>query len=151
MLVKFDFRNPTNFIEFVRASFDDDVSCNSAGISYSIVDLNNEPVDINLYTIFNNNPPQVRVTAPQGQYEWKIRANSPYATALSDPIEIVVADFCLETAYIVDILEVEIDLTLLGPSVTATFDRPVTDLSIEMDVPNICGPVVYEVTLESGP
>ena len=93
----------------------------------------------------------MRVTAPQGQYEWKIRANSPYATALSGPIEIVVADFCLETAYIVDILEVEIDLTLLGPSVTATFDKPVTDLSIEMEVPNICGPVIYEVTLEDGP
>ena len=38
-LVKFDFRNTENFIEFVPASFVDDLSCDSAGIAYSLVDL----------------------------------------------------------------------------------------------------------------
>lgn len=80
-----------------------------------------------------------------------IKADSPYATAFSLPIEVVVADFCLETEYIINVIEVELDLTLLGPQVTKTFDKPVTDLELEMRVPNICGPVVYELTLESGP
>ena len=38
-LVKFDFRNTANFINFVRASFLDDLSCNSASIAYSLIDL----------------------------------------------------------------------------------------------------------------
>ena len=47
--------------------------------------------------------------------------------------------------------ELDLDLTLLGPSVTQTFDEPKSDLELEMQVPGICGPVTYILTLDNGP
>ena len=61
----------------------------------------------------------------------------------STPIEVVVADFCLETQYVIEVTEIEIDITVLGPVVTKPFDKPVSELELEMDQKNICGPIVY--------
>ena len=36
-------------------------SCDDFGITYSLVDLNNDPIDPDLYTIFQGEPPFVRV------------------------------------------------------------------------------------------
>ena len=93
----------------------------------------------------------MRITAPQDQYYFKIRASSPYGTVDSTPIEVVVADFCLETQYVIEVTEIEIDITVLGPVVTKPFDKPVSELELEMDQKNICGPIVYQLILQNGP
>ena len=63
--VEFDFRTSLmNFIGFDRASFTADPTCDDFGITYSLVDENNVPVNPAFYTIFEDEPPKVRVLAP---------------------------------------------------------------------------------------
>ena len=64
-MVTFDFREPQKFIQFDLASFSDE-SCDSAGITYSLVDENNIPVNSAYFTLFVSDPPYARVEAPQG-------------------------------------------------------------------------------------
>ena len=67
------------------------------------------------------------------------------------PIEVVIADLCLETQFTIVQTQIEIELTVLGPSVTESFDKPISLLAVEMNKPAICGSVTYIVTLISGP
>ena len=66
------------------------------------------------------------MTAPQGQYFVSIKASSPYGIVTSTPIEVVVADLCLETDYSITVPVIDMTVTVLGPSVQAPFDRPVS-------------------------
>ena len=63
-LVKFDFRNTANFIDFEKAEFNDEPSCADFGVTYSLVDQNGSPFNPDYYTIFANEPPYVRIRAP---------------------------------------------------------------------------------------
>ena len=79
-------------------------------------------------------------------------AVSPYSgTVISDVIEVIVADFCLETEYIVADMTIEIGLTVLGPSVTRVFEKPTTELAKMMNVPNVCGAILFELIKRQGP
>ena len=151
-LVKFDFRNTANFFDFEKAQFVEDPSCAELGITYSLVDQNGSPFEPTYYTIFANDPPNVRIRAPQGQYFLRIVASSPYSGAVtSDIIEVVVADFCLETKYVVSEDTIDIGLTVLGPSITRVFEKPVTELSQMMNFPGICGAITHELIKREGP
>jgi hypothetical protein len=65
-LVKFDFRNTENFIDFTSATFADDPSCDETGITYSLTDESGGPFNPDYYSIFESEPPYVRIRAPQG-------------------------------------------------------------------------------------
>ena len=74
------------------------------------------------------NPPYVRITAPQDQYFLFIKAMSPYGTATSQGIEVVVADLCLETTYSIVDTVIELQLSVFGPGQTEIFDKPQAEL-----------------------
>ena len=78
-------------------------------------------------------------------------ATSPFATAVSQPIEVVIADLCLETQFTIQETTLNIDLTVLGPEVTRNFDKPITVLEVQVNQPHICGSVQYELIRQSGP
>ena len=150
-LIKFDFRNTENFIDFTRATFADDPSCDDSGITYSLLDSSGAPFNPDWHSIFDLEPPQVRIRSPQGQYFLAIQAQSTFGQATSGLIEVIVADFCLETAFFAEIMSIEMSLTVLGPSVTENFDKPKTDLEVMMKIPGICGAIRYELIKKQGP
>ena len=81
--VEFDFRNTQNLLSFDKATFTADSSCDSSGFTYSLNDLNNDPVAAAMYSVFITNPPNVRIMAPQGTYFFKLVASSPYGASVS--------------------------------------------------------------------
>ena len=72
---------------------------------------------------------------------------------MSTPIIVTVSDLCLKTEYILEDGDqvIEIEMSVLGPAVTAIFSKPVSVLEVEMNFPEICGDINYELIYVSGP